>query len=228
MSWEFPKRLPRPTSVISPEDHNESFRAFENKPGSLNEHNFDTAMRTQLTRKLNLADDVAMRVGWTYEAGEAERLMTVEPGEISSGGVLLGVKRVIRNLDGWQPVPDSRISFVSGGGDYLIWAGGGYAMQSDGPASNQACSAKLSIAIDGTPYPDLVLGSLDDQDQGVHMEKGISGLRGGYSIMGVVHLPAGAHTVELVCDLDSYYQATSGSVYIGFGAAPILVVELHR
>ena len=227
MSWDFPKRLPRPTSTINPEDHNAALRPFQNKPGQLNEHDFDTAMKSQLVRKTDLAEDVAMNVAFTYEAGEAEKLMTLEPGEIDSGGVLVGAKRVIRHLDGWQTVPDTQVSFVTGGGNFLIWAGGGYAMQGD-VSGNQACTAKLGIMVNGSPYPELVLGSLDDQDQGVHMEKGISGLRGGYSIMGVIYLPAGAHTIELVVDLDSYYERTTGGVYIGFGAAPMLVVELSR
>lgn len=227
MSWEFPKRLPRPTSVINPEDHNETLRPFENRLGSLNEHNFDTAMKTQLVRKTDLAEDVAMSVAFSYKAGEAKKLLTYEPGEIDSGGIIRGVSRVVRHLDGWQTIPDAQVDFVTGGGNFFVWAGGGFAMAGE-DNSFAIGTARLTIMVDGTPYPELTVGALDDSEQGLHMERGIAGFRGGYSIQGVIPLAAGHHVLQLAVDIDDYPGRTSIAPYVGFSSAPILVVELSR
>ena len=109
MGWRFPKRKPRPDNVMDYRDFQEATQPFVEELGSLDETNFSSSLRSQLTPS-NMAVDVHRRYFSTSVSCNDDVRDETDPDYSGSD-----IQR-IQIRDTWIPIRDLVHEFTSRGG----------------------------------------------------------------------------------------------------------------
>lgn len=219
--WRFPNRLPRPGQVTDPKGFNDAVRPFRDLPGALGEHHFSDALASELTRKDDLADDVAYRVAFASREGDA---LTAAYEGLADGASSASAF-VLRNQTGWTAVPGTQHSFTTEGGLFFFSFLGAYWTDSD---TSDATLLRPAVRVNGTLYVESTIGDLDESGEALYMEKGLSGYRGGFICEVVVPLPAGTYTVEGVVAVSKYEGLTTDKPGVAIFNAFLFPWEIGR
>ena len=218
--WRFPKQLPNTNETISPEDLEGALGPFRSLPGHLGEHHWNTTISSELVRKTDLAVDVA------YRFVNAKRSATGLKGFMSDG--FHSSAQRVQRVGEWVPIDDTSHTFRTEGGLFMIWASG---MHFHSPSASNTGMLKFGILVNGGLYTDLALGGFDEVEEGVAMEQGLMGLKGGWTVEGVIPLPPGTHTVQIGVKAQANPDMaralpTFGFVNASIGYAEMLIVEI--
>lgn len=200
--WRFPDRLPRFGQVTDPKGFNDAVRPFRDLPGALGEHHFSDALAAELTRKDDLADNVAYRVAFARREGAVQT--AAYEGLANSSAAASAF--VLRNQTGWTTVPGTRHTFTTEGGLFFFSFLGAYSTSRN---TSDATFFRPAVRVNGTLYVESAIGDLDDSGEALYMEKGLSGYRGGFVCEVLVPLPAGTYAAEGVMAVGKYEGLTT-------------------
>jgi hypothetical protein len=198
--WRFPRYLPNLNEVINPEDLEEALGPFRSAPGALGEHHWNAAIASELVRKDDVATDAV------YRTANPQRTTTVADW---MDDPLHASALLVKHQSGWTPIPDTEHTFQTEGGLFLVWASGAFRIAANTLTSNQL---KFGILLNGAFYVDLGIGGFDELEEGVDMEQGYGGWRGGWDVDGVISLPPGTHTLQACVK-----SQTSPDIYVAWG-----------
>ena len=191
MSWRFPKHLVTDGRVTSVDEINENFlEPVEELGGSLNEHNFSVSAIPSVA---NMAIDSAFvyhykNAGWVDHFG------------VIGGGT--GTTQELSAGIDWAPLffanaGDISLDFVSP--TCLLWIIASWQLcpNSDaapGGAGNPGC--RFAVRLDGQIIPETIIGGVEEHnDKTYDIRYGCLGL----TTSVVVPVPAGQHSVAIVC-----------------------------
>jgi len=183
MPWRFPRRTPQEGDVMDHQDFDEGWTPYVEELGHLDEENFDTDLKAQLTWE-DMAVDVHRRIA-------AVQLINDDDDRLAVGVNEWDVER----LDIWVPILGMEVPFTSHGGTLAI----SMSAQALRPAGQRSLLySQYALEVDGTVIPETVMGDQDILYEGESMETGYEGTRYAVHLEAVVPVTPGDHIVRAV------------------------------
>lgn len=202
MTWRHPRKIPRAGETVDFDDTNDAVRHVHDELGALNEHNFGSDLKTELTAA-DLADDAITR---TY------RVRLASPTHFGDWGTRKDSDAKVQSDGEWKPIGSMEAEVVSLGGSMSVRVSMQVITGQSWQDVNENSTSYYrnfnpiwvvpGIEVNGRVVVESQQGDLDHIYSGGAMERGYGGL--GFSIYQEISLtlPAGRHTIRPVLRME--------------------------
>jgi len=187
VALKFPKRRIKAEQTHNFEDFDESLDFVVEEMGKLNEHNFSSAIKSEL-QITDMSSDVCFK-------GYSNSVFI----DVSTNNTALPTLSKVKQNSLWTAIHPTYLTkevTSTDGGHFRRVAGAQYSVADTNVDSTSY--TLFGFRVDGAVLPDSIIGDQDFFSSDDHMEIGMSGAHDSFLIDITIYLSPGIHTIEVV------------------------------